>query len=326
MRAWLLDEGTAEYRLGEVSTPIPGPSQVRIKVERSALNHMDLWLTRRKPAPPAYPHIGGGDVVGTVDLLGDGAAGVLGQRVIVDPTVLSVAAHSMGLDAPLDRSLRILGEHCWGGHGEYLVVDDHQVVECPPNRTLDEAAALPVAGTTAWRMLRRARLAAGERVLIVGIGGGVSTAALTIASYLGAEVFVTSRDAAKRAAAVALGAADAFVSGEPVPVKVDVVVESVGPATFESSMAAMVPGGRMVICGGTSGPEVTVNLPRLFFKQFELIGSTMGSPPEFADLVAAFGAGLPVVVDTVVPFDEYPVALERLRQGAQLGKVVLGER
>lgn len=326
MRAWLLDDGEDQYRLGDVAIPEPGTSQVRIKVERSALNHMDLWLTRRKPAPPSYPHIGGGDVVGVVEALGAGATGTIGQRVIVDPTVVSALAHARGVDAPLDRSLRILGEHCWGGHAEYLVVDDHQLVECPANRSLDEAAALPVAGATAWRMLRRARLSAGDRVLIVGIGGGVSTAALTIANYLGAEVFVTSRDPDKRSAAMSLGAAGAFVSGEPVPVKVDVVVESVGPATFEASMAAMVPGGRMVICGGTSGPEVTLNLPRLFFKQYELIGSTMGSPPEFADLISAFAAGLPVVVDTVVPFGEYPAALDRLRSGAQLGKVVLGER
>jgi NADPH:quinone reductase-like Zn-dependent oxidoreductase len=172
-------------------------------------------------------------------------------------------------------------------------------------------------------MLRRAALTAGETVLVVGIGGGVSTAALAVAVRLGAVVYATSRDDAKRRRASELGAADAFDSDGDWPVQVDVVVESVGPATWDRSMRALRPGGRLVVCGGTSGQKVELSLPRLFYKQIQIIGSTMGSYPEFDDVTRLVGQGLPVTVDEVFDLEDYPAALERLRTGAQLGKVVL---
>jgi NADPH:quinone reductase-like Zn-dependent oxidoreductase len=164
---------------------------------------------------------------------------------------------------------------------------------------------------------------AGESVLITGIGGGVSAAALALALRAGATVYVTSRHEAKRRRAIEAGATDAFDSAEDWPVTVDVVVESVGPATWERSIRALRPGGRLVVCGGTSGPTVELNLPRLFFKQIEIIGSTMGSYPEFDHVTRLVAAGLPVQVDAVFDRSEYPAALERLRRGEQLGKVVL---
>jgi NADPH:quinone reductase-like Zn-dependent oxidoreductase len=172
-------------------------------------------------------------------------------------------------------------------------------------------------------MLRRARLTAGESVLIVGIGGGVGAAALALAQRLGATVYATSRDETKRRRAVAAGAADAFDSEADWPVTVDVVVESVGPATWERSVRALRPGGRLVVCGGTSGPKVELSLPRLFFKQIEIIGSTMGSYPEFDQVTRLVATGLPVQVDEVFERADYPAALERLRRGEQLGKVVV---
>jgi NADPH:quinone reductase-like Zn-dependent oxidoreductase len=172
-------------------------------------------------------------------------------------------------------------------------------------------------------MLRRARLTAGESVLVVGIGGGVSAAALGLALRLGAVVYATSRDEDKRRRAVALGAADVFDSEADWPVQVDVVVESVGPATWDRSVRALRPGGRLVVCGGTSGAKVELSLPRLFFKQIEIIGSTMGSYPEFADVTRLVGQGLAVQVDEVLDRADYPAALDRLREGRQLGKVVL---
>jgi NADPH:quinone reductase-like Zn-dependent oxidoreductase len=175
-------------------------------------------------------------------------------------------------------------------------------------------------------MLRRARLAAGERCLIVGVGGGVSTAALHLAVLMGAEVHVTSRQAHKRDAALALGAVAAYDSGEDWPVKAEVVVESVGPATWERSVRALVPGGRLVVCGGTSGQTVELDLPRLFFKQIEVIGSTMGGYGEFAAVTRLIEQGLPVSVDGVVDRSEYPAALARLEAGDQLGKLVLRHR
>jgi zinc-binding alcohol dehydrogenase/oxidoreductase len=140
---------------------------------------------------------------------------------------------------------------------------------------------------------------------------------------MGAEVHVTSRDPAKGEQALALGAVAAHDSAGDWPVRAHVVVESVGPATWDSSVRALEPGGRLVVCGGTSGQAVEVNLPRLFFKQHEIIGSTMGSYPEFASVTELVGQGLPVTVDSVLGLDEYPAALERLAEGAQLGKVVL---
>ena len=173
-------------------------------------------------------------------------------------------------------------------------------------------------------MLRRARVRAGDTVLVVGIGSGVSCAALAIARHLGAQVAVTSRSEHKRAEALRMGAFEAYDSAaERWPVAADVVVESVGPATWESSIRSLKAGGRLVVCGGTSGSKVELNLPRLFFKQFEIIGSSMGSYQEFAELVRLVEHGLPIYVDSTYALDQYPAALERLERGEQLGKLVL---
>jgi NADPH:quinone reductase-like Zn-dependent oxidoreductase len=247
-----------------------------------------------------------------------------GDEVVVNPAVAPVAAAvSLGVDSPLARGFGIVGEHRWGGHADLVVVPGRNVVPRPAGRSWEECAAYPLATLTAWRMLRRARVAAGESVLIVGIGGGVSAAALALALRMGAVVYATSRDAGKRRRAVEAGAADAFDSGGEWPVSVDVVVESVGPATWDRSLRALRPGGRLVVCGGTSGATVDLDLPRLFFKQIEVIGSTMGSYPEFDDATRLVAQGLPVQVDSVFDRAEYPLALERLRRGEQLGKVVL---
>jgi NADPH:quinone reductase-like Zn-dependent oxidoreductase len=264
-------------------------------------------------------------VAGVVDEVGEGVAGVApGDEVVVNPAVSPVeAVVTHGIDSPLGEGFQIVGEHRWGGHADRLVVPARNVVPRPVARSWEECAAYPLAALTAWRMLRRARLAAGESVLVVGIGGGVSAAALALARRMGATVYATSRDETKRRRAVEAGAADAFDSGADWPVTVDVVVESVGPATWDRSVRALRPGGRLVVCGGTSGPTVELSLPRLFFKQIEIIGSTMGSYPEFDQVTRLVGAGLPVTVDDVFDRADYPAALDRLRRGDQLGKVVL---
>jgi NADPH:quinone reductase-like Zn-dependent oxidoreductase len=173
-------------------------------------------------------------------------------------------------------------------------------------------------------MLRRGRLEAGQTLLVVGIGSGVSCAALAIGRAMGARVFATSRSDAKRSQAVALGAEAAFDSAEAKwPVQADVVVESVGPATWEQSVRSLKSGGRLVVCGGTSGTKVDLNIPRLFFKQIEIIGSSMGSYEEFASLTALVDQGLDVHVDEVFDLTDYSKALARLDAGEQLGKIVL---
>ena len=173
-------------------------------------------------------------------------------------------------------------------------------------------------------MLKRARLEPGETMLVVGVGGGVSNFGLVLGLWMGARVFATSRDDAKRKAAVGLGAADAFDSSQPFPVQADVVFENVGGATWDHSIKALAPGGRLVTCGGTAGSRVEISLPRLFFKQHEIIGSTMGSYGEFAEVTRMVEQGLPVVIDEAVEgLQRFPEALERMGQGAQLGKLVV---
>jgi len=325
VKAWLLEESPGEYAFGEVPDPEVGDDDVRVRVVASALNHMDLWLTRGMPRPKVLPHVPGCDVAGIVESVGAEVTHVeAGDEVVVNPAVIPLeAVVTYGIDAPAAGKLAIVGEHRWGGHGELVVVPGRNVVARPAHVSWEETAAFPMAYLTAWRMLRRARLRAGESVLVVGVGGGVSTAAVAIAARLGAVVYATSRDAEKRKRAVGMGAAEAFDSNEDWPITVDVVVETVGPATWERSIRALKPAGRLVVAGGTSGQTVELSLPRLFFKQIEVIGSTTGSHEEFAHVVDLVGQGLPVHVDEVFELAEYPAAIERLHAGAQLGKIVL---
>ncbi|CAN5270990.1 zinc-binding dehydrogenase [soil metagenome] len=324
MQAWILDESPGDYRLGEVADPPVGPGDVRVRPVTSALNHMDLWVTRGKPRPE-LPHVPGCDVAGVVQSVGSVVSGIsVGDEVVVNPAVSPlemVVAH--GEDAPMYPGFQIVGEQRWGGHGELVSVPARNIAPRPAGRSWAQCAAFPLATLTAYRMLRRARLRAGEQVLVVGIGGGVSMAALALARAMGAVVYATSRDDAKCRRAVELGAVAAFASDDDWPVSCEVVVDSVGPATWDRSTRALAPGGRLAVCGGTSGPTVEVNLPRLFFKQHEIIGSTMGGYREFAEVVALVEQGLPVAVDAQVPLAEYPAALDRLASGDQLGKVVL---
>ena len=325
MDAWILDDAPGSYRWGTIDDPEPGPGDVRVKVVASALNHMDLWVTQGLPKPP-LPHVPGCDVVGVVDAVGADVDTVApGDEVVINPAVSPLdEVIALGNDSPMGAGFQIFGEHSWGGHAAYAVAPVRNIVARPAGRSWEECAAYPLAYLTAYRMLRRGRLQAGQTLLVVGIGAGVSCAALALGRAMGATVYATSRSEAKRSQAVAMGAAAAFDSAEAKwPVKADVVVESVGPATWEQSVRALKPGGRLVVCGGTSGTKVELTLPRLFFGQFEIIGSTMGSYQEFAEVTTLVAQGLPVQVDEVVPLADYPKALERLEQGEQLGKIVL---
>lgn len=325
MKAWILDESPGAYRWGGIDDPEPGPGDVRVRVVASALNHMDLWLTKGRPKPH-LPHVPGCDVAGVVDAAGDGVTSAApGDEVVVNPAVSCRRCRAcLSGESPLCPQFQILGEQRWGGHGEHVVVPAENVTPRPAGRSWEECAAYGLASLTAWRMLRRGRARAGETVLIVGVGGGVSSAAVGLARAVGARVVATSRDAGKRARALELGADEVLDSDdERWPVTADVVLESVGPATWDKSVRALAPGGRLVVCGGTSGPTVELQLPRLFFKQHEVIGSTMGSYEEWAQVTDLVAGGLPVVVDEVFDLDAYPAALERLERGDQLGKLVL---
>jgi NADPH:quinone reductase-like Zn-dependent oxidoreductase len=325
MQAWILDESPGSYRLGSFPRPSVGTDDVLVRVMASALNHMDLWVTRGLPKPP-LPHIPGCDVTGVVEAIGAAVTSVsVGDEVVINPGVSPVDdIVRYGNDSPMGPGFMIFGEHCHGGHATYAVAPGRNVRRRPADRSWHECAAYPLAYLTAYRMLRRARAQAGETVLVVGIGSGVSCAALAIARHMGCEVVATSRSATKRAEATAMGAVATYDSADARwPVEADVVIESVGPATWEQSVRSLAPGGRLVVCGGTSGPKVELNLPRLFFKQYEIIGSTMGSYEEFDAVTELMAQGLPVHIDHVYRLEEYVDALARLEQGEQLGKIVL---
>ena len=325
MHAWILDESPGAYRWGSIDLPVLAADDVAIRVVASALNHMDLWVTRGAPKPP-LPHVPGCDVAGVVTAIGSAVTRVaVGDEVVVNPGVSPVAdIEAWGNDSPMGPGFMIYGEHCWGGHAETAIAPERNVCKRPTTRTWAECAAFPLAYLTAYRMLRRARLQSGDTLLVVGIGSGVSCAALALGTMMGARVEATSRSEHKRAQALEMGAAAAHDSAAPKwAVEADVVVESVGPATWDQSVRALKPGGRMVVCGSTSGPKVELTLPRLFFKQFEIIGSTMGSYQEFDEVLALVDDGLAITIDRSYELEEYQDALTRLEHGEQLGKIVL---
>ena len=337
MRAWLLNDtnGPESYRLESIATPEPGPDEVRVQLRASALNHLDLWVSRGMPAPHHFPHISGGDGAGVISAVGDNVTSVeLGAEVVLNPSVSCGKCDAcLAGESPFCRSYGILGEHRPGTLAEEVALPARNVVAKPANLSWEQAAAYPLATGTAYRMLRRARLSAGDVLLVVGIGGGVASMGLQLGLAMGATVYVTSRDQSKIDQAVAWGAAGGFDSagefskelkataGRPA----DVVMESVGPATFNQSMRSMQSGGRIAICGATSGPKVEISVPYLFFKQIEIIGSTMFNHAEFLAVTELVSSGkVPVIVDSVTPFEELPAALARLDEGSQLGKIVIG--
>ena len=328
MESWILDESPGTYRFGTIDIAEPGPGEVRVRLVASALNHMDLWVTRGMPKPHV-PHVPGADGAGIVESVGPDVVGVsVGDEVVVNPAVSCRRCPvCLSGESPLCSSFGILGEHRWGAHGEFVVVPEANVVPKPASLDWAEAAAYPLVYLTAWRMLKRARLRAGETMLVVGVGGGVSSAGVALGVAAGAIVYGTSRDEAKRRAAIEWGAVDAFdsASEDAWPVRADVVFENVGAATWDRSLRALAPGGRLVTCGGTAGSKVEISLPRLFFKQHEIIGSTMGSYAEFDEVTTIVASGnAPVVVDEVFEgIDQFPAALARLEKGEQLGKIVL---
>ena len=331
MRAWQLHdtEGPESYRLDEIDLPEPGPGDVRVAMRIAALNHLDLWVSRGLPKPHHFPHTAGGDGAGVVDAVGDGVTSVaVGDEVTLNPSLsCGECPACLAGDIVYCRSFGILGEHRSGTLAEQVVVPARNVVARPP---VDWAVAgsYGLAFGTAYRMLRRARLRAGETLLVVGIGGGVAAAAFQLGQAMGADVMVTSRLEDKRQWALDNGAfAAADSSGafsKELPRRADVVVESVGPATFDQSIRSTAAGGRIAVCGSTSGTKVELTVPVLFFKQLEILGSTMFTHKEFRQVTALVASGkVEPQVDQVFDFDDLPSALARLDAGEQLGKVAL---
>jgi NADPH:quinone reductase-like Zn-dependent oxidoreductase len=318
------DGGPDVLVLEEAPDPVAGPGEVLVRLRASALNHLDIWIRKGLPSVPK-PRILGADGAGVVEALGEGVEGFEpGQRVVLNP----------GIEAGGAR-IHVIGEHGDGTNAELIAVPATNVHPIPDGLSFEEAAAFPLVFETAYRMLvTRAGLREGEWILTWGIGGGVSTATLAIGKALGANVIVTSSSEAKLERARELGA-DATVNHVTGDVKAavqeatggrgaDIVVESVGEATWATSLQVAAPGGRITVCGATSGPNPPAALHRVWWKQLSILGSTMGTGEDFAgayELVAS-GRARPVV-DTVLPLEEIRDAHERLEAGEQLGKIVL---
>lgn len=326
-----------QYR-EDVPVPTPAPGEVRVRVRAVALNRLDLWTVGGLPGVTiAPPWVLGADGMGVVDAIeGDVRDVRVGDRVVINPG-LSCRRCEWCLkgEHPLCVKFGVLGEHAQGSFAEYVVVPAANVRRIPESVPDDIAAAFTLATLTAWRMcVSRAAVKAGEDVLIWGIGGGVAQAALRICKQLGARVWVTSSRPEKLAAAEAMGA-DVLINHATEDVRkvirertqkrgVDVVIESVGERTWNASLQSLTRGGRLVTCGGTSGPSLTMDVRRLFWHQWSIMGSTMGNDAEFEAVTAELAAGrLWPTVDAVLPLAKGREAFARMQRGEQFGKLVL---
>jgi zinc-binding alcohol dehydrogenase/oxidoreductase len=307
------DGGPEVLRYEDAPDPEPREGEALVELRAASLNHLDLWIRKGLPSVPK-PRILGADGAGVI-------AGT-DERVVINPGIIS------------NGKMHIVGETMDGTHAELIAVPREYLHPIPEGLSFEEAAAFPLVFETAYRMLvTRARLQVGEWVLIWGIGGGVATAALSIAKALGAQVVVTSSSNAKLERATELGADASLNHGsDDVVARVreitgggaHVVVDDVGEATWKRTLDAARPEGRIVVCGATTGPNPPAALHRVWWKQLSILGSTMGTPADFKgayDLVAA-GTAKPVV-DRVFPLAEARAAHERLEAAQQLGKIVL---
>jgi len=325
-------------RYTDVPDPSPHEGEVLVRVRACALNHLDIWVRRGWPGLKLeMPHWGGSDMAGEVAGLGPGVSGwQIGQRVVVDPGVNTlVDEFTRRGEHSVSPGYKILGEQLRGGLAEYVVAPAANLVAMPDHVDFPAAAAPLLAALTAWRMLiHRAKLKAGETVLVVGAGGGVNTMAIQIARLAGATTYVVAGDEEKAAKARDLGA-DLVMDRSQVDWDreifrltgrrgVDLVVDNVGAATLEASIRAVARGGRIVIVGNTTGPLTEIDIRYVFVKQISIIGSTMGSHQDFLEITALLWAGkLKPVIHTVSPLREGREAFALMERGGQFGKIVL---
>jgi zinc-binding alcohol dehydrogenase/oxidoreductase len=333
MHAVVLRElgGPEHLRLETVPDPQPGPGEVVVCLRAAALNHRDVWIRKGLYAGIKLPIIVGSDGAGTVSAVGPNSdPKLIGREVIINP----------GLDWGDDERaqsphFRILGLPDDGTYAEFVKVPASSVFPKPAGWSWEEAAALPLAGLTAYRaVVTRARVGPNDRVLVTGVGGGVSQFAVQIAKARGARVVVTSGSDDKLIRAKKLGT-DGGVNyragdwGKEV-VKLlggdgpDVVIDSVGGETFGKAVEIARPGGRIVTYGATTGPVPQLEVRRIFWKQLNLLGTTMGTPKEFAAMLELFtGKSLRPMVDVVFPLADAAAAHRRMEEAAQFGKIVL---
>ena len=341
MRALTISEHGGTDRLEfrtDVADPEPGAGEVRVRVHAAALNHLDVFTVGGLPGINiTAPWVMGADGAGVVDKVGTEVTSVaVGDRVTINPGISDRTCEFCKRgEQSLCVKFRLLGEHRPGTFADYVVVPQENVRRLDAGVSFETAAAYTLATLTAWRMLvTRARVLEGEDVLIWGIGGGVAQAAMRIALIRGARVWVTSGSDEKLARAKELGAHETINHREtPVGKEIrartkkrgmDVVIDSVGESTWNESLIALGRAGRLVTCGGTSGPMVATDIRRLFWNQWTIMGSTMGNDSEFDTVIREMSSGkLDPVIDSVFDLENGRAAFERMSNGEQFGKIVL---
>jgi NADPH:quinone reductase-like Zn-dependent oxidoreductase len=330
--------GNETVQYTDVARPVLGPREVLIEARAVALNHLDIWVRNGLPgAKLAMPHVLGADGAGVVTEVGPEVGRVRpGERVLINPGLNCGACEfCQAGEQSLCATFGIMGETAPGTFAEYFKAPQENVHPVPEGFSWAEAAAFPLVFVTAWRMLiSKAQIKPGEDILILGIGGGVSTAALQMSKALGLRAIVTASSDDKLQHAKKLGA-DAVINyktqdfGREVRSLtnrrgVDVVVDSVGGESYAKSLACLVKGGRLVTCGATAGPRPQTDLGRIFWNQLSVFGSTMGSLHEFAEMLNFVRKrGVKPVIDQVFPFADGAKALARMEEGRQFGKIVL---
>lgn len=337
MRALVITGKDKPLELLEVTDKAAGPGEVLVRVQAAALNHRDVWIQKGQYAGLKYPIIPGSDGAGVVEAVGpaggSAAAGWIGKEVIIDPALHW--GHEPGFQDPAD--FRILGLPDDGTLAEYVVAPVGNLVVKPAHLSFEEAAALPLAGVTAWRALvTRGGVQAGERVLITGIGGGVALFALQYAMALGARVYVTSSSEEKLSRAVAMGAVGGVNYRDAGWVETlkglagggfDVIVDGAAGDGVNELLDLATPGGRLVFYGGTRGNPSSVVWRRIFWKQLNVLGSTMGNPADFAEMVEFVGRhGIRPVVDRVFGLSDGEAAFRHMEGAGQFGKIVVRMR
>jgi NADPH:quinone reductase-like Zn-dependent oxidoreductase len=328
--------GPEVLKYEDVPDPRPREDQVLVRVKACAMNHLDLWVRKGLPGVQ-LPHINGSDVAGEVLEVGSYVASVkTGQRVLLAPmTFCNHCVQCTSGQQSFCREFSVLGYLNDGGNAEMIAVPEVNVVPIPERLSYNEAASVPLVFLTAWHMLvTRAHIKVGDTVLVLGGGSGIGSAAIQICKMLGATVVATAGDEAKLEKSRELGADHTInhykqkIADEVRRITakrgVDIVFEHVGSATWEDSVRSLRPGGTLVTCGATTGPEAKIDIRVLFSRQLSLLGSFMGTMGDLHEVLRhVFSGKLKPVVDRTFPFSEARAAHERLEKSEQFGKIVL---
>ena len=343
MKAVFFEEhgGPEVLKYGDLDDPSPGSGEVLLDVHATSLNHLDIFVRRGAPGIKIpLPHVPGCDAAGRVGAVGAGVTGVtVGDRVLINPTVsCGTCELCVRGDASLCRSFGVVGEHMWGACAEKLVVPQENVIPIPDDFSFEDAAAVPLVFVTAWRMLMtRGRLKAGEDVLILGAAAGVGIACVQIAKLAGARVFAAASSAEKLELCRELGA-DVLINyrdedfvkrvkAETGKRGVDVCVDYIGKDTWAKSLRSLVAGGRLVTCGATTGFDPQTDLRQVFYRQLEILGSTMGSKEELmAPLRHLFKGEMTPAIGEVFDLEDTATAHQLMESRQALGKIVIRVR